>query len=142
MSKWELFCTSKTRVRFSSLIITEIIRVGDNKKVHHVELMPSEQLLAVISGRNRHVRLVPMVSLDGRDTNSFKLLETKGCQMLASGKALNGAHMCLYVAMKRQVISYAVDNSKTRHQRLSEIQVTTVVMWHVEKNNQCCGSNF
>lgn len=100
--------------------------MGDNKKVHHVELMPSEQLLAVISGRNRHVRLVPMVGLDGRDTDSFKLLETKGCQLLASGKARHGAHMCLCVAMKRQVICYELNKSKTRHQRLREIQVTTI----------------
>ncbi|XP_046692577.1 serine/threonine-protein kinase MRCK alpha isoform X1 [Silurus meridionalis] len=105
----------------------EIIRVGDNKKVHHVELMPSEQLLAVISGRNRHVRLVPMVGLDGRDTDSFKLLETKGCQLLASGKPRQSAHTCLCVAMKRQVICYELNKSKVRHQRLREIQVPGVV---------------
>lgn len=106
---------------------TEIVRVGDNKKVHHVELMPSEQLLAVISGRNRHVRLVPMVGLDGRDSDSFKLLETKGCQLLASGKPRHGAHTCLCVAMKRQVICYELNKSKARHQRLREIQVTTTM---------------
>ncbi|KAK9411959.1 Non-specific serine/threonine protein kinase [Crotalus adamanteus] len=32
----------------------EIIRVGDNKKVHQIELISNEQLIAVISGRNRH----------------------------------------------------------------------------------------
>lgn len=111
-----------------TFVCTEIIRVGDNKKVHHVELMPSEQLLAVISGRNRHVRLVPMVGLDGRDTDSFKLLETKGCQLLASGKPRHGAHTCLCVAMKRQVICYELNKSKVRHQRLREIQVNTIML--------------
>ncbi|XP_060722854.1 serine/threonine-protein kinase MRCK alpha isoform X1 [Tachysurus vachellii] len=107
----------------------EIVRVGDNKKVYHVELIPSEQLLAVISGRNRHVRLVPMVGLDGRDTDSFKLLETKGCQLLASGKPRHGSHACLCVAMKRQVICYELNKSKARHQRLREIQVPGIVQW-------------
>ncbi|TSN30241.1 Serine/threonine-protein kinase MRCK alpha [Bagarius yarrelli] len=107
----------------------EIIRVGDNKKVHHVELIPSEQLLAVISGRNRHVRLVPMIALDGRDTDSFKLLETKGCQLLVSGKPRHSSHMCLCVAMKRQIIFYELNKSKARHLRIREIQVPGVVQW-------------
>lgn len=101
--------------------------MGDNKKVHYAELIPSEQLLAVISGRNRHVRLLPMVGLDGRDTDSFKLLETKGCQLLASGKSRHSSHTCLCVAMKRQLICYELNKSKARHQRLREIQVTIIV---------------
>lgn len=99
--------------------------MGDNKKVHHVELLSSEQLLAMISGRNRHVRLIPMASLDGRDTDSYKLPETKGCQALASGTLRHGALTCLCVAMKRQVICYEINKSKARHQRLREFQVTT-----------------
>uniref|UniRef100_A0A8C3HCX6 Serine/threonine-protein kinase MRCK alpha n=1 Tax=Chrysemys picta bellii TaxID=8478 RepID=A0A8C3HCX6_CHRPI len=64
----------------------EIIRVGDNKKVHQIELIPNEQLIAVISGRNRHVRLFPMAALDGRETEFYKLAETKGCQTIVSGQ--------------------------------------------------------
>uniref|UniRef100_A0AAR2JY42 Serine/threonine-protein kinase MRCK alpha n=1 Tax=Pygocentrus nattereri TaxID=42514 RepID=A0AAR2JY42_PYGNA len=107
----------------------EITRVGDNKKVHHVDLLPSEQLLAVISGRNRHVRLIPMAGLDGRETDSFKLPETKGCQALVSGPLRNGALTCLCVAMKRQIICYEVIKSKARHRRLREIQVPGMVQW-------------
>ncbi|XP_072537271.1 serine/threonine-protein kinase MRCK alpha isoform X4 [Salminus brasiliensis] len=107
----------------------EIIRVGDNKKVHHVDLLPSEQLLAVISGRNRHVRLIPMAGLDGRETDSFKLPESKGCHALVSGTLRNGALTCLCVAMKRQVICYEVNKGKARHRRLREIQVPGVVQW-------------
>uniref|UniRef100_A0A8C8ENE3 Serine/threonine-protein kinase MRCK alpha n=1 Tax=Oncorhynchus tshawytscha TaxID=74940 RepID=A0A8C8ENE3_ONCTS len=84
----------------------EIIRVGDNKKVHHIDLVPQEQLLAVISGRNRHVRLFPMAALDGREMDSYKLAETKGCTALVSGSVRNNSFTCLCVAMKRQVICY------------------------------------
>lgn len=82
--------------------------MGDNKKVYQVDLIPQEQLLAVISGRNRHVRLIPTQALDGRETESNKLAETKNCQSLVSGPVRNGALTCLCVAMKSKVICYEV----------------------------------
>ncbi|KAK5903907.1 hypothetical protein CgunFtcFv8_007649 [Champsocephalus gunnari] len=107
----------------------EIIRVGDNKKVHHIDLISQEQLLAVISGRNRHVRLFPTQALDGRETDSYKLAETKGCQTIVSGPVRNGSLTCLCVAMKRQVICYEVNKSKARHRRLREVQAPGPVQW-------------
>lgn len=92
----------------------EIIRVGDNKKVHHIDLMLQEQLLAVISGRNRHVRLFPTQALDGREMDSYKLVETKGCQTIASGQVRSGSLTCLCVAMKRQIICYEVGGPHPR----------------------------
>ncbi|XP_061560729.1 serine/threonine-protein kinase MRCK alpha isoform X6 [Phycodurus eques] len=107
----------------------EIIRVGDNKKVHHIDLIPQEQLLAVISGRNRHVRLFPSQALDGREIDSYKLGETKGCQTLVSGPVRNGSITCLCVAMKRQIMCYEVNKSKARHRRLRELQAPGLVQW-------------
>ncbi|CAL8316420.1 unnamed protein product [Merluccius merluccius] len=107
----------------------EIIRVGDNKKVHHIDLIGQEQLLAVISGRNRHVRLFPTQALDGRETDSYKLAETKGCHALVSGPVRGGSVTCLCVAMKRQVICYEVNKSKARHRRLRELQAPATVQW-------------
>ncbi|XP_073412476.1 serine/threonine-protein kinase MRCK alpha isoform X2 [Dendrobates tinctorius] len=116
----------------------EIIRVGDNKKVHQVELLPNEQLIAVISGRNRHVRLYPMASLDGRETEFFKLAETKGCQGIASGQVRHGALTCLCVSMKRQVLCYELNQSKTRHKKIKEIQVPGNVQWMAIFNERLC----
>uniref|UniRef100_A0A8C5W7X0 Serine/threonine-protein kinase MRCK alpha n=1 Tax=Leptobrachium leishanense TaxID=445787 RepID=A0A8C5W7X0_9ANUR len=116
----------------------EIIRVGDNKKVHQVELIPNEQLIAVISGRNRHVRLYPMVSLDGRETEFFKLAETKGCQGIATGQVRHGALTCLCVSMKRQVLCYELNQSKTRHKKIKEIQVPGNVQWMAIFNERLC----
>uniref|UniRef100_A0A8B9LRT5 Serine/threonine-protein kinase MRCK alpha n=1 Tax=Astyanax mexicanus TaxID=7994 RepID=A0A8B9LRT5_ASTMX len=116
----------------------EIIKVGDNKKIHHIDLIPSEQLLAVISGRNRHVRLFPMAALDDRDTDFYKLPETKGCQTLVSGTIRHGALTCLCVAMKRQVICYELNKSKTRHRRLKELQVPGVVQWMYLQGDKLC----
>ncbi|NWV39364.1 MRCKA kinase, partial [Grantiella picta] len=116
----------------------EIIRVGDNKKVHQIELIPSEQLIAVISGRNRHVRLFPMAALDGRETEFYKLAETKGCQSIVSGHVRHGALSCLCVAMKRQVLCYELNQSKTRHKKIKEIQVQGNVQWMSIFSDRLC----
>uniref|UniRef100_A0A8D0GPB4 Serine/threonine-protein kinase MRCK alpha n=1 Tax=Sphenodon punctatus TaxID=8508 RepID=A0A8D0GPB4_SPHPU len=116
----------------------EIIRVGDNKKVHQIELIPNEQLIAVISGRNRHVRLFPMAALDGRETDFYKLAETKGCQTIVSGQVRHGALTCLCVAMKRQVLCYELNQSKTRHKKIKEIQVLGNVQWMSIFNERLC----
>ncbi|XP_054254440.1 serine/threonine-protein kinase MRCK alpha isoform X4 [Indicator indicator] len=116
----------------------EIIRVGDNKKVHQIELIPSEQLVAVISGRNRHVRLFPAAALDGRETEFYKLAETKGCQSIVSGHVRHGALTCLCVAMKRQVLCYELNQSKTRHKKIKEIQVQGNVQWMAIFSDRLC----
>ncbi|XP_065398910.1 serine/threonine-protein kinase MRCK alpha isoform X12 [Macaca fascicularis] len=116
----------------------EIIRVGDNKKIHQIELIPNDQLVAVISGRNRHVRLFPLSALDGRETDFYKLAETKGCQTITSGKVRHGALTCLCVAMKRQVLCYELFQSKTRHRKFKEIQVPYNVQWMAVFSEQLC----
>ncbi|XP_038164460.1 serine/threonine-protein kinase MRCK alpha isoform X5 [Cyprinodon tularosa] len=107
----------------------EIIRVGDNKKVYQIDLIPQEQLLAVISGRNRHVRLFPTQALDGRETESNKLAETKNCQSVVSGPVRNGTLTCLCVAMKSKIICYEVNKGKSRHRVLRELQAPGPVQW-------------
>ncbi|KAL7987416.1 hypothetical protein Chor_006335 [Crotalus horridus] len=118
--------------------IIEIIRVGDNKKVHQIELIPNEQLIAVISGRNRHVRLFPMTALDGREIDFYKLAETRGCQTIVSGQVRHGALTCLCVAMKRQVLCYELNHSKTRHKKIKEIQVAGNVQWMAIFSERLC----
>ncbi|KAM8817175.1 serine/threonine-protein kinase MRCK alpha isoform 5-T5 [Rhynchonycteris naso] len=116
----------------------EIIRVGDNKKIHQIELIPNDQLVAVISGRNRHVRLFPVSALDGRETDFYKLAETKGCQTITSGKVHHGTLSCLCVAMKRQVLCYELLQSKTRHRKFKEIQVPYNVQWMAIFSEHLC----
>ncbi|XP_037541635.1 serine/threonine-protein kinase MRCK alpha isoform X2 [Nematolebias whitei] len=107
----------------------EIIRVGDNKKVYQIDLMPQEQLLAVISGRNRHVRLIPTQAVDGREMDSNKLAETKNCQTIVSGPVRNGSVTCLCVAMKSKIICYEVNKAKSRHRMLRELPAPGPVQW-------------
>lgn len=83
---------------------TEIARVGEGKKIYLLEYVTEEQLIVVLSGKQRHVRLVPVRALDGDEVEWIKVAETKGCITLTTGiMRRNPLTYCLCVAIKRQV---------------------------------------
>lgn len=58
----------------------------------------------VLSGKQRHVRLVPVRALDGDEVEWIKVAETKGCITLTTGKMRKDPNIyCLCVAIKKQV---------------------------------------
>lgn len=58
----------------------------------------------VLSGKQRHVRLVPVRALDGDEVEWIKVAETKGCITLTTGVVRrNPLNYCLCVAIKKQV---------------------------------------
>uniref|UniRef100_A0A8C1AN46 non-specific serine/threonine protein kinase n=1 Tax=Cyprinus carpio carpio TaxID=630221 RepID=A0A8C1AN46_CYPCA len=118
----------------------DIIKVGDNKKVRQIELIPSEQLIAVISGRNGHVRLYPMTALDDREANFHKIAETKGCQALVSGTIRQGSLTYLFVYMKKpdKVMIYELNKSKTHHRKLRDIFIPGSVQWMGLQGDKLC----
>lgn len=82
----------------------EIARVGEGKKIHLLEYVTEEQLIVVLSGKQRHVRLVPVRALDGDEVEWIKVAETKGCITLTTGVVRrNPLNYCLCVAIKKQV---------------------------------------
>lgn len=118
-----LFCLDLDR--------NEMARVGEGKKVYQLEYVPEEQLLVVLSGKQRHVRLIPVRALDGDDVEWIKVAETKGCLTFATGAMSRTPQLsyCLCVAIKRQnssqVIIYEITRTKTRHKRLREVMLPT-----------------
>ncbi|XP_073683638.1 serine/threonine-protein kinase MRCK alpha-like [Garra rufa] len=118
----------------------EIIKVGDNKRVHQIELIPSEQLIAVISGRNGHVRLYPITALDDREADFQKIAETKGCQTLVSGTIRQGSLTYLFVSMRKpdKVMIFELNKSKTRHRKLRDIFVPGAVQWMGLQGDKLC----
>ncbi len=78
------------------ILFSVIVRAADCKRVCQIELMPKEKMVALLSGRNRHVYLYPWVVLEGADVNSdAKLTETKGCQAMTIGTLRPGGPACL-----------------------------------------------
>ncbi|XP_038071519.1 serine/threonine-protein kinase MRCK alpha-like isoform X2 [Patiria miniata] len=92
----------------------------DNKKIFHVEIVPTEQLIIVISGRGRHVRLIPILALD-QEANAIKVEEPKGSTLFTTGRIRQGSTMCMCVAMKRHVLVYEFNRTKLRHRKIKEL---------------------
>ena len=124
-------------------MFSEIGRIGDGKKIYQVEYLLEEQLIIVLAGRQRQMRLIPIRALDQTDTEWIKVADTKGCIGLSSLQSsicslmtktfsvfatgvmrptpTASASYCLCVAVKRQVIIYEITRLKTRHARLREV---------------------
>ncbi|XP_076641464.1 serine/threonine-protein kinase gek isoform X3 [Halictus rubicundus] len=115
-----LFCLDLDR--------SEIARIGEGKKIYLLEYVTEEQLIVVLSGKQRHVRLVPVRALDGDEVEWIKVAETKGCITLTTGVVRRSPlTYCLCVAIKKQnasqVIIYEITRMKTRHKRLRELML-------------------
>lgn len=91
---------------FSSAI--EIARIGEAKKIYQIDYITEEQIIIVLSGKQRQVRLIPVRALDGDDVEWVKVVESKGCVTFCTGLMKKYPEMvnyqyCLCIAVKRQV---------------------------------------
>nr|XP_058949041.1 serine/threonine-protein kinase MRCK alpha-like isoform X2 [Pocillopora verrucosa] len=104
-------------------------RIGDNKKVSQIEMLPDEQLLVLISGRNRQIRLYPLSAVDGHDTEPIKIPEAKNCLMFATGSIHDNTATCLCAAVKRHIYVYELNRTKYRHLKIKETPVNFNIQW-------------
>ncbi|XP_061167122.1 serine/threonine-protein kinase MRCK alpha-like isoform X2 [Saccostrea echinata] len=111
-----------------------LLRVGDKsekKPVFQVELVPSEQLVVFISGKQKHIKLLHQSGLEGHDTDPVKIPETRGCQLFSVGTISHGIQggsiTCLCVAIKRTVQVYELNKTRQKFRKLKEIQVPGLV---------------
>uniref|UniRef100_A0A672RHJ0 non-specific serine/threonine protein kinase n=1 Tax=Sinocyclocheilus grahami TaxID=75366 RepID=A0A672RHJ0_SINGR len=114
-----------------------IVRAADCKRVCQIELMPKEKMVALLSGRNRHVHLYPWAALEGADVNfDAKLTDTKGCQAMTIGNLRPGGPACLLAGVKRLVILYV--DATGRRSRTQEL------MWPATPLacSKCSNSNY
>ncbi|XP_059369022.1 serine/threonine-protein kinase MRCK beta isoform X2 [Carassius carassius] len=118
-----------------------IVRAADCKRVCQIELMPKEKMVALLSGRYRHVHLYPWAGLEGADVNcEAKLTETKGCQTMTIGSLRPGGPACLLAGVKRQVICYEITHVKPHHRKLWEVQAPGIAQWlGIIRDRLCVG---
>uniref|UniRef100_UPI00398E7622 serine/threonine-protein kinase MRCK beta isoform X2 n=1 Tax=Pristiophorus japonicus TaxID=55135 RepID=UPI00398E7622 len=116
-----------------------IVRAADCKKVYQIELIPKENLIVLICGRNRHVHFYPWAAFDGPETTfDIKLAETKGCQTMVSGSLRQGIVSCLFVAVKRQVLCYEISRTKPYYKKFNEVQALGNVQWMTVFEERLC----
>ncbi|KAK7079886.1 hypothetical protein SK128_013347, partial [Halocaridina rubra] len=103
----------------------EIARIGDSKKIVSIDYIGEEQLIMVIAGRQRQVKLIPVRALCGDDVEWIKVAETKGAIAFTTGKfrtpSSHNFSYCLCVAVKRQIIIYEINRAKGRHKLFRSI---------------------
>lgn len=56
-----------------TFFLLEISRIGDGKKIVNLEYIAEEQLVIVIAGRQRQVKLIPVRALGGDDVEWLKV---------------------------------------------------------------------
>lgn len=116
-----------------------IVRAVDCKKVHQIDLLPKEKMLALLCGRNRHVHLHPWGALEGAEPAfDIKLTDTKGCQAMTTGVLRPGGPACLLAAVKRQVQCYEITRAKPHHKKLWEVQAPGPVQWMGMVRDRLC----
>uniref|UniRef100_A0A1I7VBU6 non-specific serine/threonine protein kinase n=1 Tax=Loa loa TaxID=7209 RepID=A0A1I7VBU6_LOALO len=97
---------------------------NNKRTVERVEYNAEEQLFVVLVGpqKDRHVRLIPMAALDGRDLKWIKVAETKGCHLMTMGGG-SSSDPCHYfcVAIKKSVLVFQIDRSEKRHRKVREL---------------------
>lgn len=73
-----------------------------------MDYITEEQLIVVLSGKQRQVRLIPVRALDGDEVEWVKVVESKGCITFCTGlmkkyPGITNLQYCLCIAVKRQV---------------------------------------
>lgn len=106
-----------------------ILQLGDCKKVTQMQVVPEARVLAVVSGRNRSLRLYSWEDLQNPECSGTKIQESRGVQALGSGRLCGGGQPCLYIGIKRQVSCYSLTPGKSGYQKLCEFQAPGSVQW-------------
>lgn len=73
--------------------------------------------------KERFIRLIPVIAMDGRDYKWIKISDTKNCHDFCVGKAgsANSPYHCICVAIKKSVFLYQIDRSEKRHSKVREL---------------------
>ncbi|XP_063543530.1 serine/threonine-protein kinase Genghis Khan [Cydia strobilella] len=108
----------------------EITPRRQHAPVAQAAYVPEEQLLVVIAGRGRHVRLVPVRALECSEVECVKLAESKGCVLLAAGQLKTNTYG-FAVVCKRQnayiVNVYEITRTAARRCRIAELRAPGAV---------------
>uniref|UniRef100_A0A915L687 CNH domain-containing protein n=1 Tax=Romanomermis culicivorax TaxID=13658 RepID=A0A915L687_ROMCU len=98
-----------------------VVRVGDNKRVEMVEYVAAEQLLIVLAGKEKQLKLIPVSALDGRELKWIKMEGTKQCHTFCFGSVNQATSNYICVAVKKMVIVYEINRTTLRHKKLKEL---------------------
>lgn len=80
-----------------------------------------DQLVVVLAGKQRHVKLIPTRGLDHENIEWIKVTETKGATSFVLVTLPTDTFIC--VAIKKTLLIYQVNRKKTRYTFWREVQM-------------------
>ena len=96
-------------------------RLTNSKKIVLSSYSAQEQLVVVLAGKQRHIKLIPTRALDQDNIEWIKVPETKGTTTFVLVNLATETFIC--VAIKKQLLVYQINRKKTRYTFWREIQM-------------------
>jgi serine/threonine-protein kinase MRCK len=112
----------------------EILKVGESKKIYEIWYLNEEQLLMILCGKQRSIKLLPIRALEANDVEWIKITESKFCITACYGliRRVPQNIYCIVLAIKKangsQIIVYEINRNKMRHHKICEF----LVPYHVQ----------
>lgn len=100
-------------------------RLPKGKRVLKLDVIESEQLIVVMSGRQRHIKLIPMRALESDTVAWIKMPETKSATTFVTQKNLPGSFIS--VAVKKSLYVYEITRRQYRYAPWREIQSNATI---------------
>ncbi|EDW01957.1 serine/threonine-protein kinase Genghis Khan [Drosophila grimshawi] len=108
----------------------EIARIGETKKILQLWYLEEEQIIVILCGKQRHLRLLPIRALEASDVEWIKVIESKNCISACTGiiRRYPSIVYSFIIALKRpnnhtQIIVYEINRTRTRHQKTCEFTI-------------------
>lgn len=100
-------------------------RLPKGKRIVQIETLEKEQLIVAISGRQRHIKLIPMRALDSDSVAWIKMPETKNATTFVTHRDLPDPFIS--VAVKKTLYVYEITRRQTRYSPWREIQSNATI---------------
>lgn len=100
-------------------------RLPKGKRILKLDAIESEQLIVAMSGRQRHIKLIPMRALESDTVAWIKMPETKNATTFVVHKDLPGSFIS--VAVKKSLYVYEITRRQFRYAHWREIQSNATI---------------
>ncbi|XP_065655108.1 serine/threonine-protein kinase MRCK alpha isoform X2 [Hydra vulgaris] len=113
-----------------------LTRIDETKKVVQIEMVHADQLLIVLSGKQRYISLYSLSVVEGLEIEPIKIPDSKGALFFTVGSIRQSSCTCLCVAQKKSAILYELNRTKTRYRKMRDVPFNFSCQWVGIYNNK------
>lgn len=117
-------------------------KLPKESRIMQMEPIESEQLIVIMGGRQRHIKLLPMRGLENDSVAWIKMPETKNATTFVVHKDLPGSRSFISVAVKKSLYIYEITRRQYRYAPWREVQSNaTIQSLNVSGSLVCVGTS-